>query len=160
MGDRIATAAKIIAEFDGTIESADKILSQISAIRREVGQEITTLTKELGAIDGLADYIISKRNELAHNEKVELRKAKLIMENKRERVEAVLDAATAVLSDGIPTFSIEDIKHQLEKMRIDLGVSYPAAVIATILAADKRFNKTDTGLYQYVGKKRRTKGEK
>ena len=67
----------------------------------------------------------------------------------------MIDAATKVVEDGIPIFSIEDIKHQLEKTRTALGVSYPPAVIATILSADKRFKKTNTGLYEYIEKKQR-----
>lgn len=156
MTDRIADTAKIVAEFDGTLKSADNILSQISTIRREIEQEITALTKEFNAIDGLTEYIISKRNELTHD-KIMAVKGGLVMESKRERVDAVLNATLAVLEDGVPIFGIEDIKHQLDKMRVNLGVSYPTAVIATILAADKRFKKTNTGLYEYIRKEQRQK---
>jgi len=150
--DRVAPVIKIVAEFDGTLKSANKIFDQIGIIRREVEQEIIALTKDVNAIEGLTEYILAKRNELAHNKIVLKQRGELVMTSKRERVDAVLNAALAVVGDGIPIFGIKDVRHQLEKMRIDLDVSYPPAVIATILAADKRFKKTNTGLYEYIGK--------
>jgi len=153
VNDRVATVAKFISEFDGTLESADRILDETSKIRGVVRQEITALMKELNAIDGFIDYILTKRNELAHDEKPH-RKTEFVMTNKKERVEAVIDAVMNVVEEGVPLFSIGDIIRKLERMNIDLGVSYPPAVIATILTADKRFKKTNTGLYEYIMKEK------
>ena len=151
MEDRITTIAKLVAEFDGTLKSANNALDKIEKIRIEIRKELAERTQELNAIDGLHTYIHIKRSELAHEEKP-LLVEELTMTTKQERVEAVLDAALKVVGDDIPIFNVEDIQRQLGRMRIGLGVSYPPAVIATILTADKRFKKTSTGLYEYISK--------
>lgn len=156
MEDRIATAAKIVAEFNGTIESAEMVLGKIDELRNEISRQIVTLTKEINAIEGFIEYILEKRNELAHDKKGYV-PGKLVMESKRERVDAVLRAALDVVQNGIPIFGISDITRQLKRSGIELGVSYPPAVIATILTADKRFKRNDKGLYEYIGGKRRRK---
>ena len=154
MNDRVTNTAKLVSEFDGTLESADKILDRVAEIRAEVRREIDVLMKELNAIDTLADYILTKRNELAHQKKPGVR-TNLIMTSKQERVEAVLDAAKSAVEDGIPIFNTDDIQRQLQKSHIDLDVSYPAAVIATILTGNRRFRKSSAGLYEYIGKERK-----
>lgn len=148
MEDRVATIAKLVAEFNGTLVSAEEIVNKITEIRKGIRLELVALTKELNAIDGLSEYLLAKRNELAHDVKPHVVEH-LVMSTKGERVEAVTDAALALVRDGIPIFGIEDIQHQFGKMRVELGVSYPPAVIATILTADKRFKKSSTGFYEY-----------
>lgn len=158
MEDKITRAARFVVDFDGTLKSAEMILKEIDAIRREISQQIAALTREMNAINGLTDYVLARRNELAHNKRIYI-PDKLTLEAKQERVGAVLDAAIAIVNDDIPIFGIEDIEHQLGKGRIDLGVSYPSSVIATILTADKRFKKNDNGSYEYIGTTRE-KGNK
>ena len=158
MKERVKSVAQFVADFDGSLESANKILEQIRVIRGEMRQEFVALQKEIDAVEGLADYIVARRNELVHdqspNDDVKIH-GTLVMENKQERVDAVLEAALAVVKDGIPVFGIDDIRRQLDKMRTDLRVTYVPAVIATILAADKRFKRVEPGLYEYVGREQK-----
>lgn len=149
MEDRIGIVTKLVAEFENTLESAEGIIDKTQKIRAEIRLEIDFLMQELKTIDVLSDYIITKRKEIAHGRDIVIR-TDLVMTSKQERVEAVLDAVAGVLQDGIPTFSIEDIQRKLQQTNIDLGVTFPPAVIATILAADKRFRKTNMGLYEYI----------
>ena len=91
MEDRITTASKLIAGFDGTLKSAERIFSKIGEIRAGIRKEIDVQMKELNAIDSLIEYILTKRNELAHNEKPH-RVLELIMTNKQERVDIACPA--------------------------------------------------------------------
>lgn len=157
MEDRITKAAKLIAQYDGTPESAYTILNQIEGILGDITRELATLNQELNAIEGLANYMRGKRNELAHV-KAKMRVEEAVvkeMESKRERVDAVINAAFALVNEGISIFGEKDIKRQLDKMNVDLNVSFPFAVIGTILSADDRFKRTGTGLYEYVGEEKK-----
>ena len=161
MNNRVSEAAKILCDFDGTLDSANKVLEQIDIIRGEIRKELVAITKELNAIEALGEYILQRRRELAHESGTVVKEIETLMTtNKQERVEAVLDAALAVVGEGIPIFGMQDIRRQLEKMRVDLGVSHPPAVVATILAADKRFQKTKRGFYEYIGREQKKKGKK
>ncbi len=153
MKERVENAAKLIAGFNGTLKSANDILDQLSEITRQIKSDSMELQRESDVIDGLSHYILAKRNELAHDEPKKIEQVQTLIDvtHKQERVDAVLDAVLTIVNDNILVFTMDDIRHQLEKMRINLGVSNPSAVIATILSADKRFKKNAMGRYEYIG---------
>lgn len=170
--DRVAEAAKCVAAFDGSIESAQQTLQSLGAIRLTVTSQLEILQKENEVVESLIQYIQMKRNEAVHGTSTQIRgleaarvqrtKARSrvanavlhldgakVLDTQEERVQETANAAMQLVEDGYRTFTVDQIHEYLTNAKIDLGVSQPTSVIGTILNGDERFSKLGSGQYMY-----------
>ena len=66
------------------------------------------------------------------------------------RKQRILDAALNIVNDGRIKFSVDTVKAELEVAGYILDVTRPGSVIGTILNGDKRFRRTEMGIFEYV----------
>jgi ABC-type transporter Mla subunit MlaD len=163
--DRVALAARYVADFDGTLESANKTLNELAELSRQVRTEANALQKQQEAIDSLLQYINNKRNELAHGgagvTAVQDTRKTLSMtlgisslkalKTQEERVEATIQAAMDLVNSGITVLTVNEVSNQILRNGMDLWVTHPASVIGTILNGDERFKRIAPGRYEFQG---------
>ena len=68
------------------------------------------------------------------------------------RKRQVIDAALTVVRNGKTIVSVEDVKNELDRMQVTLGVTRPGSVIGTILNGDSRFIRRELGVFQYTSR--------
>ena len=161
--DRVALAARYVADFDGTLESANKTLNELAELSRQVRTEANALQKQQEAIDSLLQYINNKRNELAHGGAgvtavQDIRKTLSMtlgisslkaLKTQEERVEATIRAAMDLVNSGITVLTVNEVSNQILRNGMDLWVTHPASVIGTILNGDERFKRIAPGRYEF-----------
>lgn len=163
--DRVALAARYVADFDGTLESANKTLNELAELSRQVRTEANALQKQQEAIDSLLQYINNKRNGLAHGGAgvtavQDIRRTLSMtlgisslkaLKTQEERVEATIRAAMDLVNSGITVLTVNEVSNQILRNGMDLWVTHPASVIGTILNGDERFKRIAPGRYEFHG---------